>query len=138
MIVALIQLTLALLIGAMVFFPSVVAPRVFKALDEDQAGRFLRVLFPAYYAYIIIVSGICAGLMVAINTNGAITMAVIAISTLWVRQMLVPRINAAKDKAREGDEAAEKSFKRGHRLSVVINLFQMLVILALFIHIAWA
>ena len=50
----LFHLAVGCLLGGMVFFPSVVAPRVFRVLEPDDAGRFLRALFPAYYLYLII------------------------------------------------------------------------------------
>ena len=39
-----------MLLGAMLFFPSVVAPVVFSSLPEAQAGVFLRSMFPAITA----------------------------------------------------------------------------------------
>ena len=53
-------LLLAFLLGGMIFFPTVVAPAVFTSLDKAQAGSFLRKLFPNYYSFIIIVSGLAA------------------------------------------------------------------------------
>ncbi|MEO1282978.1 MAG: DUF4149 domain-containing protein, partial [Pseudomonadota bacterium] len=39
----------ALIVGAMLFFSGVIAPLVFKVLQADDAGRFLRAMFPLYY-----------------------------------------------------------------------------------------
>ena len=41
--------TVAATLGAMVFFAVGIAPTVFQALPADEAGRFLRRLFPRYY-----------------------------------------------------------------------------------------
>ena len=49
-----------MLLGAMLFFPSVVAPVVFTSLPEAQAGAFLRSMFPRYYAFMIALSLIAA------------------------------------------------------------------------------
>ncbi|MFT8243292.1 hypothetical protein [Roseomonas sp. BN140053] len=39
----------------------------------------------------------------------------------------MPAINAASDAAQAGDAAAARRFQRGHRLSVAVNLAQMIV-----------
>ena len=36
-------------VGAMVFFGAIVAPTAFGTLGEQQAGPFIRALFPRYY-----------------------------------------------------------------------------------------
>ena len=41
-------------LGAMLFFAIGVAPIVFQALPTEQAGLFLRKLFPRYYLCLII------------------------------------------------------------------------------------
>ena len=50
------QALVLLLLGGMLFFPSVVAPVVFASLPEAQAGAFLRAMFPRYYVFMIILS----------------------------------------------------------------------------------
>ena len=36
-------------VGSIIFFSAIIAPTVFKALDEKNAGIFLRAFFPKYY-----------------------------------------------------------------------------------------
>ncbi|MEM6930365.1 MAG: DUF4149 domain-containing protein [Myxococcota bacterium] len=127
------DLTLAGLFGGMLFFPIIVAPRVFRVLDEDAAGRFLRDLFPGYYAYIVFTSGVAGVAMLPEGGLGPLLLFAVAGSTLVVRQALVPRINAWRDAQRAGDEAAGRRFALGHRLSVWINGAQMLVVAALLV-----
>ena len=45
-------------LGAMLFFAVGVAPTVFQALPIEQAGLFLRKLFPRYYLALIMGSGV--------------------------------------------------------------------------------
>ena len=59
----------ACLLGGMLFFPSVVAPVVFKALPEEQAGAFLRAMFPRYYSFIILL-GVAACVSYALAESG--------------------------------------------------------------------
>lgn len=126
----LVDIALVLLLGSMVFFPAVVAPTVFKALDEKSAGLFLRALFPKYYWFII--AGSAIGLIGAAFMNLAIAaiFAAVIVSTLWVLLWLMPRVNKARDAELAGDEQAGKTFAFGHRLSVLINMAQMLALIA--------
>jgi hypothetical protein len=52
-------------------------------------------------------------------------------STLWVRQILVPQINQLRDKELAGDPQAGVSFARWHRISVAINLIQLIALATL-------
>ena len=61
---------------------------------------------------------------------------VIALSTLWVRQILVPKINAHRDAEFAGDAEAGKRFERGHKLSVQINMAQLLATIVVMVLIA--
>ena len=118
-----------MLLGAMLFFPSVVAPVVFTSLPEAQAGAFLRSMFPRYYSFMIALSLIATLLFLVANDEAAYRAAVVClfvgVSTLWVRQWLLPRINAARDAQLAGDTAAGRRFDRDHKLSVGINLLQL-------------
>ena len=121
-----------MLLGAMLFFPSVVAPVVFTSLPEAQAGAFLRSMFPRYYAFMIALSLIAALLFLAVSDESAHQAAVVClfvgISTLWVRQWLLPRINAARDAQLAGDVEAGRRFDRDHKLSVGINVVQLVLL----------
>ena len=119
---------LLLLLGGMLFFPIVVAPIVFTSLPEHEAGQFLRSMFPRYYLFMIFFSALAFGFYQSaagseINTAATVCL-LVALSTLWVRQSLVPRINAARDAQLAGDADAAAKFDRGHKLSVVINMLQ--------------
>lgn len=122
--------SIATLLGGMLFFPTVVAPTVFKSLDADRAGRFLRELFPAYYGFIIVLSAIA---LICFYDQHIIAggFAVVLASTLLVRQMLVPAINVWRDQELAGADGAAKKFALGHRVSVIINMAQ-------FVFVAWA
>jgi hypothetical protein len=126
---------LALLLGGMVFFAAVVAPRAFRALPPEMAGRFVRHLFPAYYLYLLGCSAAAAVALFPLAKPAAGIMAAVAGLGLWLRQVLMPRINAASDAAKAGRAEAEPVFHRLHRLSVIANLLQMAAagaVLALF------
>ena len=121
-----------MLLGAMLFFPSVVAPVVFTSLPETQAGAFLRSMFPRYYAFMIVMSLAAALLFLVANGESAsqatFACLFIGVSTIWVRQWLLPRINMARDAQLTGDSEAGRRFARNHKLSVGINLLQLVLL----------
>ena len=124
-----------MLLGAMLFFPSVVAPVVFTSLPEAQAGAFLRSMFPRYYAFMIALSLMAALLFLMVSDESAYQAAIVClfvgVSTLWVRQWLLPRINAARDAQLAGNVEAGRRFDRDHKLSVGINLLQLLLLVGM-------
>ena len=115
----LILITAAIL-SFMIFFPFVVATSVFKVLDEKQSSKFLRIFFPKYYLFGLVLSLI--GLIIAIfdkNNMSLIVFLLIIIGFLFSRQFLMPIINKAKDNNNE------KKFNILHRVSVLINFIQI-------------
>ena len=115
----LILITAAIL-SFMIFFPVVVATSVFKVLDEKQSSKFLRIFFPKYYLFGIVLS--LTGLIIAIfdkNNMSLIIFLLIIIGFLFSRQFLMPIINKAKDNNNE------KKFNILHRFSVLINFIQI-------------
>lgn len=115
----LILITAAIL-SFMIFFPVVVATSVFKVLDEKQSSKFLRIFFPKYYLFGLVLSLI--GLIIAIfdkNNMSLIVFLLIIIGFLFSRQFLMPLINKAKDNNNE------KKFNILHRVSVLINFIQI-------------
>ena len=115
----LILITAAIL-SFMIFFPVVVATSVFKVLDEKQSSKFLRIFFPKYYLFGLVLS--LTGLIIAIfdkNNMSIIIFLLIIIGFLFSRQFLMPIINNAKDNNNE------KKFNILHRVSVLINFIQI-------------
>ena len=115
----LILITAAIL-SFMIFFPVVVATSVFKVLDENQSSKFLRIFFPKYYLFGLVLS--LTGLIIAIfdkNNMSLIVFLLIIIGFLFSRQFLMPIINKAKDNNNE------KKFNILHKVSVLINFIQI-------------
>jgi len=116
----LLILITAAILSFMIFFPVVVATSVFKVLDEKQSSKFLRIFFPKYYLFGLVLSLI--GLIIAIfdkNNMSLIVFLLIIIGFLFSRQFLMPIINKAKDNNNE------KKFNILHRVSVLINFIQI-------------
>ena len=117
---------MALLLGGMVFFSAVVAPLVFMRLPADHAGRFIRALFPFYYLFVLVSAALGACAMAWVDPAAAVVLAAIALITLWLRQGLMVRINRLSDALRNGAPTVRRGFDRAHRLSVLVNMAQIL------------
>ena len=118
---------LLLLLGGMVFFPTVVAPAIFSSLDIKTSGVVLRRLFPNYYLFIIVLALIAGflGKLISIATAACIF---IVVTTVLVRQILLPKINQWRDEELSGNLDSAKKFSLSHRLTVILNLLQMALI----------
>jgi len=120
-------------LGSMVFFAAGIAPTEFQSLPETEADQFLRRLFPRYYLALILGSGAAGLCFITASPPSAAVCLMIAGSTGWVRQVLVPRINQLRDAELNGDANAGQQFARLHRWSVGINMVQLLALLVLLI-----
>jgi hypothetical protein len=118
-------LAVSLLLGGMAFFAAVIAPTVFRILPAEPAGRFIRAVFPTYYLWVLGTAGAAAFALLPLSLPDAAIMAAVAGLALWLRQVLMPRINALSDRVKAGDAEASRPFDRAHRLSVYANLLQM-------------
>lgn len=129
-------LAAACLLGGMVFFVAVLAPLVFTRLDAAASGPFIRATFPRYYLYVLATSALAAAFLAARDPASALILALVAAATVWLRQGLMPRINALRDAELEGDAAAAPRFARLHRLSVAVNAVQLLAVAGVLVRLA--
>ena len=106
----------AILFGGMVLYSFGFAAFIFHALPPEVAGPTIRRAFPYFYLFVIVSSVISSILISPFDLISAAFLALIAITTLPTRQILMPAINRATDRA---DRA---SFKLLHGLSVAITL----------------
>ena len=111
-------LVTAILLGGIPLLNLCFAPVLFKQLPMEQVRPLLRGTFPYYYAAVIAVGALATALALPINVTAAVILAVITLSTVYARQILMLQINAA------ADAENKKAFGRLHGLSVVIQLIQ--------------
>ena len=115
-------------VGAILFFSFGVAPIIFRVLGAEAAARFVRALFPRYYAWgvgataIALPSLICGPLAYPELRGASIGVQAMLIVIgllimLYCGNSLTPAINAARD---AGSEQAPK-FDRLHKRSVQLN-----------------
>ncbi len=124
------------LLGSMIFFAAVTAPAVFKFLPSDTAGQYLRGVFPRYYLWGTVCAAIAAALSLPVSPIPGGMLLFVALAFVGVRQILVPKINEAKEGRAAGDDAATARFAKLHRLSVLINLAQMIALVAVLVLLA--
>ena len=129
----------AVVFGGMVFFAFVYAPLVFIKLGTETGGRFIREVFPVYYVAMGVTS-IAAAVLLAFASAArgvdAIAMACIGIVFFLARFAMLPIINRNREAGLAGDIAAKKRFDALHRVSVIVNLAQMLAVLAVLVRYA--
>ena len=108
--------------GVIIFFSAVVAPTVFKSLEERDAGVFLRAFFPKYYIFGIVLGIASVTILMFMPVNAILTYAIVAMTLLTVLgRMSIPIINNARD---SGDE---DGFKKYHLISVMMNVITLII-----------
>jgi hypothetical protein len=105
----------ALLFGGMTLYSFGFAAFLFTALPAPSASAALRRAFPWFYLFVVVTAGLAALLWWTNDAVAAAVMAAIAISTIPVRQLLMPAINRATD---AGDR---QRFKWLHGASVLVT-----------------
>ena len=120
---------IAMILGIMLFFSFVIAPVVFTTLDEDNARKFIRRIFPFYYNVNLAISFIVLLLFLFLSKLGVDFYLILIITILFAisNYLLMPLINKYRD------EKQDKKFKYSHFISVVINFIQMICLVFLLI-----
>ena len=108
--------------GTIIFFSAVVAPTVFKSLDEKDAGVFLRAFFPKYYIFGIVLGVISIIYLLFNPVHNHLLYSIIAMTLLTILgRMSIPIINKARDANNE------QAFKRYHLISVMMNVLTLVI-----------
>ena len=98
----------AMILGIMLFFSFVIAPVVFTTLDEDNARKFIRRIFPFYYNVNLAISFIVLLLFLFLSKFGLDFYLILLITILFAisNYLLMPLINKYRD------EKQDKKFLR--------------------------
>ena len=118
-----------MILSVMLFFSFIIAPVVFTTLDEDNARKFIRKIFPFYYNVNLGLSFIVLLIFVFLSKLGIEFYLILAICALFATSnyLLMPLINKYRD------EKQDKKFKYSHFISVSINFVQMIFLVLLLI-----
>ena len=119
-------LLVSTLFGGMMLYSFGFAPMVFSALPSEDAGHFIRAAFPWYYLFVIVTGGSSGAILLLSDSWSAALAFAISAVAIYARQVLMPRINAARDEQLQGNTEAKGRFGRLHGLSVVLNFVQLI------------
>ena len=119
----------SIILGIMLFFSFVIAPVTFSVLDEENARKFIRKIFPFYYNVNLFISILVLVFFIILEAFSLNFYLMLFVSLLFAISnfVLMPLINKYRD------ERKEKKFKYSHFISVVINFLQMIFIVIILI-----
>ncbi len=118
----------SLLLGSMLFFTMIITPSVFSTLNEVNARKFLRKIFPKIYLWCIILNFLLVILLLK-EFNFKTLLAILSVVFfIYSRQFLTPKINyyadlsnrIIKNNSSESIEKSAKKFKNLHSMSVIL------------------
>lgn len=120
MIVNIQILISGLICGVILFQTAIIAPSVFKILKPENAGPFLRSIFPKLFMFVALLSS--AGLILSLVSGTDISIYVYAFSLIFMSicYYIVPMTNQARD---SGDD---KTFRNLHTISVVLTMLVLI------------
>ena len=119
----------SMVLGVMLFFSFVVAPVTFTSLNEENARKFIRKIFPYYYSVNLFISLLILLIFIILRKFSLDFYFILIISILFALSnfLLMPLINKYRD------NKEEKKFKYTHFISVVINFIQMILLVTVLI-----
>jgi len=121
----------AALFGGMLSFAALFTPLIFKKLPSDTAVGFVREVFPIYYRVMGVLSLVAVLPLVSAQYWAEISMLVItAAGFVFANLVLRPQVNAARDENKDG------KFRLLHRVSVLLNLVQFVLVTIVLIRLA--
>ena len=120
MLISLQILLSGLICGVILFQTAIIAPSIFKVLSPDNAGPFLRTIFPKLFMFVAVLSGVGFVLsFISSNTTGLIVFFG-SLLFMLICYYIVPMTNRARDAGNDN------AFKRLHTVSVVLTMIDLL------------
>ena len=111
-----------IIVGMIILQSTIIAPTIFTTLEQDNAGKLIRNIFPKLFKFIALLS-----LIMIINSFVVETSPFLKI--IYFKTFLLMTINfliiPATNKSR--DEGNDKKFKLLHSLSVLTTMLILLV-----------
>ena len=109
-----------LICGVILFQTAVIAPSIFKVLSLDNAGPFLRLIFPKLFMFVAMLSLI--GFVLSLFSSNILGLIVFFGSLLFmlICYFIVPVTNRVRD------EGNDNAFKKLHTVSVVLTMIVLL------------
>ena len=129
-VIVLLTLSYSLILGIIVAQVILTAPVVFKVLDNENASKFLRAIFPRYYLLlflICLVASLISYLWFSVlDTWIALTASMLA----FIGFIIIPVTNSARDRG------WNKLFKILHNISVLNTIILFIIAVAQLVRIS--
>ena len=110
-----------LVVGVILFQTAVIAPTVFRSLGPDQAGPFLRKVFPKFFV-VLVVMGIAGAIAaLASDANYQLWICLVTLTLGLLAFLIIPMTNKSRD------DGNEKLFKKLHNASVLMTVLILVV-----------
>ena len=109
--------------GIILFQSSIIAPTVFRVLDLEDAGAFLRKVFPRFFTLIMACSLLMLVLVVLSDSSdkSRFMLPVANLVFSGISYLMIPATNRAKD------DGEDKKFKALHSLTVALTLLMLIL-----------
>ena len=113
--------------GIILLQTSVIAPSVFKYLDQSQTRDLLRAIFPKFFLFILILASLSliVGILNNVKFDIQIIIASLTVALSILCYIIIPSTNEAKDKNNQ------KKFKFLHNVSVISTIIILITNLSL-------
>ena len=127
MIVNLELIISGVICGIILLQTSVVAPSIFKYLDQNQTRDLLRAIFPKFFLFILLLASLsfAIGVLNSVKFDIQTIIASLTVVLSILCYIIIPSTNEAKDKNNQ------KRFKFLHNLSVISTVIIFLTNLSL-------
>jgi len=109
-----------LICGVILFQTAIIAPSIFKVLSPDNAGPFLRTIFPKLFMFVAVLSGVGFVLSFISSNNTGLVVFFGSLLFMLICYYIVPMTNRARDAGNDN------AFKRLHTVSVVLTMIVLL------------
>ena len=109
------------MVGIIVFHTAIVAPTVFRSLTLDDAGTFLRTVFPKFFTLITIVCSVNVAFALILGQTSIAVMVGVSAMLMVIAYHLIPITNRSRD------EGQVQRFKLLHTISVLLTVSVLLM-----------
>jgi len=121
LIISLLILCYSLVLGIIFAQVLLTAPVVFKVLDNENASKFLRKIFPRYYLLLFLITLLALLISYLFFKKFDIYAALVAVFFSFLGYIIIPLTNIARDRG------WDSLFKWLHNLSVFNTLIIMVI-----------
>ena len=113
--------------GIILLQTSVVAPSIFKYLDQNQTRDLLRAIFPKFFLFILLLASLslAIGILNSVKFDIQTIIALLTVVLSLLCYIIIPSTNEAKDKNNQ------KKFKFLHNVSVISTVLILVTNLSL-------